>query len=155
MYVDWNGAVSPCVFLPYSPVNIKRVYECGGTMSDVWADPFFGALRGWQTDYRKQNGNLLAPCPIRDHHMDLRHLLADFEPDPTDANAEAALLDPNYARGMAQYDAAYQALADEVWQQHYLRPADPQDGHIVPLPSITQLLQTAPSAAQPGPVHAE
>ncbi len=25
-YIDWNGNVAPCVFMPYSPVNIKEVY---------------------------------------------------------------------------------------------------------------------------------
>jgi MoaA/NifB/PqqE/SkfB family radical SAM enzyme len=34
-YIDWNGAVSPCVFVPYSPVNIKDVYARGGTLNDV------------------------------------------------------------------------------------------------------------------------
>ena len=29
LYVDWNGAVSPCVFMPYSPVNINDVLRRG------------------------------------------------------------------------------------------------------------------------------
>ena len=34
------------------------------------------------------------------------------------------------------YDEAYQSLADEIWESHYLRPADPNDGHIEPLPEV-------------------
>jgi len=122
LYIDWNGSVTPCVFMPYSPVNIKTVYARGGTLNDVWADPFFAGIRNWQETYWQKNGNLLMPCPIRDHHTDLRRLLAEHEPDPTDENARAALLDPNYARGLAEYDRAYQALSEPIWEQHYLRP---------------------------------
>jgi MoaA/NifB/PqqE/SkfB family radical SAM enzyme len=38
MYIDWNGAVSPCAFVPYSPVNVKDVYKRGGTLNDIWAE---------------------------------------------------------------------------------------------------------------------
>jgi MoaA/NifB/PqqE/SkfB family radical SAM enzyme len=138
MYVDWNGAVSPCVFTPYSPVNINDVYAQGKTLNEVWADPFFAGIRGWQQSYRRAKGNWLMPCPIRDHHADLRRLLAEHEPDPTDTNAHAALLDAGYAQGLATYDAAYQALSTPLWDKHYLRPGISCDGNIWPLPEIRE-----------------
>ncbi len=119
MSIDWNGAVSPCVFLPYSPVNIKHVYEQGGTLNDIWADPFFAGIRQWQRDYAARDGNWLAPCPMRDHHAELRRLLARHEPDPTDGNARAALLDPEYARGLDRYDAAYEELSSPLWRRYH------------------------------------
>jgi len=78
------------------------------------------------------------PCPMRDHHADLRRLLAEHEPEPTDANASAALLDTGYARGLAEYDAAYQAVSGPIWEKHYLRPGVSSDGDIQPLPEIQQ-----------------
>jgi MoaA/NifB/PqqE/SkfB family radical SAM enzyme len=138
LFVDWNGAISPCVFMPYSPVNIKDIYAQGKTLNDAWNAPFFAGLRDWQRSYRNESGNWLAPCPIRDHHADLRRLLAAYEPDPTDANARAALLDENYAKGLAEYDASYQALSGTLWQKHYLRPGAPSDGGIPPLPEISE-----------------
>ena len=136
LYVDWNGAVSPCVFMPYSPVNINDVYAQGRTLNDMWADPFFAGLRHWQQSYQQGKGNWLMPCPMRDHHADLRRLLAEHEPEPMDANAGAALLDPEYARGLAEYDAAYQATSGPLWEKHYLRPNVSSDGDIGPLPEI-------------------
>ena len=137
MYVDWNGAVSPCVFLPYAPVNVNKIFAGGGTLNDVWADPFFGALRGWQTDFQTRGRNEIAPCPMRDHHMELRRLLNEYEPDPMDENAKAALLDPDYARGLDKYDTDFQALADPIWEQHYNRTVDPANGRrLKPLPDI-------------------
>lgn len=136
LFVDWNGAISPCVFMPYSPVNIKEIYAQGKTLNDAWDAPFFADLRGWQRSYRHNSGNWLAPCPMRDHHADLRRLLAMHEPDPTDANARAALLDADYAQGLAEYDAAYQTISGAIWEKHYLRPGVSSDSDIRPLPEV-------------------
>jgi len=151
-YIDWNGAVSPCVFLPYAPVNVKEIYARGGNLNDVWADPFFAAVRGWQADFQARQCNEMAPCPMRDHHMELRRLLHDYEPDPMDENARAALLDPGYAGGLQKYDQEFQALADPVWERHYRRPLDPGDGHSLhPLPDIEGDGQTG--LRRQGPSH--
>jgi MoaA/NifB/PqqE/SkfB family radical SAM enzyme len=36
-YIDWNGKVTPCVFIPYSPVNINDAYREGKTLNDILA----------------------------------------------------------------------------------------------------------------------
>lgn len=121
LYIDWDVAVTPCVFVPYSPVNIKDVYAQGKTLSDVWGEPFFEGIRQWQADYAGRKGNWLLPCINRDHHAELERLLARDEPDPIDNNAREALLDPDYARGLAEYGAACAALADSVWSEYCRR----------------------------------
>lgn len=135
-YVDWNGAVSPCVFMPYSPVNIKDVYTRGGTLNDVWQEPFFQALRQWQLDYKHLNRNGLAPCPNRDHHDELEQLLKVHEPDPTDVNAAETLTDPGYTAGLVAYNREYEALTGEIWEKHYLYRSSAQDSSIAPLPDV-------------------
>ena len=120
LYIDWNGAVSPCVFVPFSPINIQDVYANGGTLNDLWIDPFFAGIRSWQQEYLREKGNWLAPRIIRDHHAELRRLIAQHEPDPTDENARKSLLDPDYARGLIKYDDQYQALSRPIWESHYL-----------------------------------
>jgi len=124
LYIDWNGAVTPCVFVPYTPVNINQVYARGGTINDMWADPFFAGIREWQESYNHGNGhpgNLMAPCLIRDHHDVLRRLISVHEPEPTDPSAEEALLDPDYAQAMIDYGKAYQDLSGPIWEDVYLR----------------------------------
>jgi len=134
LYIDWNGAVSPCVFVPYSPVNVREVYASGGTLNDIWKNTFFAGIRHWQETYRKGKGNWLAPCINRDHHRDLRTLIAQHEPEPTDENARKALLDSDYARGMDEYDTAYQALSEPLWQKYYLQSRERGNGHDRPMP---------------------
>lgn len=138
-YVDWNGAVSPCVFMPYSPVNIKDVYARGGNLNDVWNEPFFHALRGWQLDYKKAQRNGLAPCPNRDHHDELEQLLRKYEPEPIDENAAETLTDPGYTSGLKAYNQEFESLTHEIWEKHYIEGADGRDDKIAPLPDLPNL----------------
>ncbi|NPV55347.1 MAG: radical SAM protein [Anaerolineae bacterium] len=135
-YVDWNGAVSPCVFVPYSPVNIREVYARGGTLNDVWQEPFFQDLRRWQLDYKKQNRNGLAPCPNRDHHDELAQLLRKHEPDPIDSNAAETLTDPEYTQGLVEYNREFEAITGDIWKQHYIEGDNGHNGSIAPLPEL-------------------
>jgi MoaA/NifB/PqqE/SkfB family radical SAM enzyme len=136
LYIDWNGSVNPCVFVPYSPVNINQAYAQGKTLNDVWAEPFFGSLRKWQKDYADSNGNWVMPCPNRDHHADLYRMLLEHEPEPADENAAAALLDPDYHRGLNEYDETFQSLTRPVWEEYYMQPAGPDEEGLTPLPQV-------------------
>ena len=120
MYIDCNGHVSPCVFVPYSPVNIKDIYAEGNTLNDVWANPFFADIRGWQKDYMEAKGNWLAPCLNRDHHGILTKLIAKHEPEPIDKSAFDALLDPSYGKGLEHYGERYDELSRPIWQEQYI-----------------------------------
>ncbi len=135
-YVDWNGAISPCVFMPYSPVNIHDVYANGGTLNDVWEQPFFQALRQWQLDYKQQKRNGLAPCPNRDHHEELEQLLRRYEPEPIDANAAETITDPNYTSGLVAYNRQFEAITGGIWQNHYVHRSGKLDGSIADLPDV-------------------
>jgi MoaA/NifB/PqqE/SkfB family radical SAM enzyme len=140
-YVDWNGNVSPCVFVPYAATNIKDVYARGGNLNDVYREPFFAGIRRWQTSYQHQN--LLAPCLIRDHHDVLRRLIKEHEPEPSDENARAALLDPSYAEGLMNYARTYQELADRVWQNTYIEGRAPEFEDILNTqPQVPEVMST-------------
>jgi MoaA/NifB/PqqE/SkfB family radical SAM enzyme len=132
LYVDWNGNVNPCVFVPYSPTNIKDVYARGGTLDDVWREPFFAGIRAWQRDYGYREsgerssdcGNWMMPCLIRDHHDVFLRLVREHRPRPSDPDAQAALDDPAYHAGLHRFDEELHALTDPVWEARYSpRPA--------------------------------
>lgn len=136
-YIDWNGSVSPCVFVPYTPVNINRIYNQGGNLNDVWKEPFFADIRNWQKGYK--NKNLMAPCLIRDHNDVLRQLIRENEPEPSDENARQAMMDPEYAEGLDQYSAQFQDLTNPIWESYYVRPGDTGEARIAPLPDVSTL----------------
>lgn len=140
-YVDWNGAVSPCVFMPYSPVNIKDIYACGKNLNDLWQEQFFKALRGWQHAYKDQQRNGLAPCPNRDHHDELEQLLREYEPEPTDTNASETLTDPEYTKRLKVYNQEFEALTNDIWQKHYVQGKDGKEKTIAPLPDLPEFVR--------------
>jgi MoaA/NifB/PqqE/SkfB family radical SAM enzyme len=135
-YIDWNGAVTPCVFMPYSPVNIRDIYAQGKTLNDVWHEPFFQAVRQWQYNYSQDRRSLISPCPSRDHHDELERLLMEYEPEPTDTNAADALVDPDYTSGLVVYNKRFEAITGGIWEDHYLRRKAAKDELIAPLPDI-------------------
>jgi len=118
-YIEWNGNVTPCVFVPYSPVNVIDIYSNNGNLNDIYTNPFFSDIRNWQKN--GTDGNLLMPCLIRDHNEDLRRLIRKHEANPIDKNAETAIMDGDYAKGMDQYAHNYHELADKVWETQYLK----------------------------------
>ncbi len=151
-YVDWNGTVSPCVFMPYSPVNIKDVFARGGNLNDIWQEKFFTALRGWQHSYKAQNRNGLAPCPNRDHHDELEQLLREYEPEPTDFNAAETLTDPEYTSGLKAYNHEFEALTDEIWLRHYVNGEDVSKNSLTPLPEVPGIDMAEVKTDEPEPV---
>ncbi len=129
LYIDWSGRVMPCVFVPYSPVNIHDVYQRGGTLDDIYEVPYFRAIRQWQWDYGfgkqrpEEHGNWLIPCSLRDHYRDGRALIDHYRPEPEDESAKEALADPVYYKGLLAYDQKLQETFDPIWREKYLRSA--------------------------------
>ncbi len=124
-YVEWNGNITPCVFNPYSPVNINDVYKKGGNLNDVFRDPFFKSIRKWQKEYAldrkpEEMGDLLAPCPVKDHYCVMKSFLDEYRPKPIDPAAQESLEDPDYQKGMDEYGKNVVNVMDPVWQKEYL-----------------------------------
>jgi len=127
IYIDWNGNLTPCVFNPYSPVNIAELYKEGKTLNDALQHPFLKAIRAWQKDYAldrapAEKGNYLTPCPIRDHYADMLKMLKEHTPRPIDVSGEEALRDEKYQCGMTEYDTELSGLLDPIWEKQTLAP---------------------------------
>ena len=126
LYIDWNGKVTPCAFVPYAAANVNELYQNGGTLDDLYELPYFRAIRNWQRDYAAgkaesgKHGNILLPCSIRDHYTVARKLIARYLPEPEDSNAADALEDEAYLKGMVAYDAELKKLFDPIWEREYL-----------------------------------
>jgi MoaA/NifB/PqqE/SkfB family radical SAM enzyme len=125
LYIEWNGNVTPCVFNPYSPVNINDVYQNGGNLNDVLNEPFFKDIRQWQKDYGFEKkpaevGNWIAPCAIKDHYAMMRDLINKHSPKPIDDAAQKALDDPDYQKGLEEYGQKVIEATKPIWENEYL-----------------------------------
>lgn len=125
-YIDWNGKIMPCVFVPYAAGNIHDIYKQGGTLDDLYELPYFQAIRQWQWNYGlgkarpEEHGNWLLPCSIRDHYSMGRKLIETYHPEPEDPDAAEALQDNQYRSAMVRYDQELQELFEPIWNKEYL-----------------------------------
>ncbi|RKZ02325.1 MAG: radical SAM protein [Candidatus Hydrothermota bacterium] len=124
LYIDWNGYVMPCVFIPYYVSNINEIYANGGNLNDAIVTPFFEKIRRWQHEYgykfHSTPGNWLMPCMIRDHHAEFRKIADEVGVKPEDENADAAFKDPNYYKGLVEYDNRLKELTEPIWKEVFL-----------------------------------
>ena len=126
-YIDWDGNVMPCVFIPYSVHNIIDVYKNGGNLDTVINSDLFKSIRKWQANYgyeqpRDKTGNFLRPCPIRDHYSELYNILKSTNAHPINEEARLAIEDSTYRTGLTQYGDEIGRLTDDEWNQKYLSP---------------------------------
>lgn len=125
LYINWNGDVTPCVFIPYAIGNIREVYREGGDLNTILNSPLPTLIRHWQNRYGyarkgKDTGNWLAPCIIRDHFDELLPMLERCRAKPIDPEAAAAIADPQYREGLIRYGRRYRELSGRIWESRYL-----------------------------------
>ncbi|MDD8030392.1 MAG: radical SAM protein [Acidobacteriota bacterium] len=129
LVVNWDGSITPCAFIPYSPININDIYNQGQNLNQIWEHPFLADLRKWQKEYgysknHSKEGpvkNWIMPCPMRDHFRDMYELLQKHHPKPLDQNAAEALSDPDYYKGLVEYNQRVADLMDPIWEEKYIR----------------------------------
>ena len=128
-YVNWDGTVTPCAFVPYSTQNIYDVYRNGGNLNTILNSPFFQKIRQWQNEYgykqsAENTGNWLCPCVIRDHFDVISRAVQVCKAQPIDEEAAAAKADHDYHDGMVAYGGNYGQLSGKVWADRY-QPREP------------------------------
>ncbi len=126
-YIDWNGNCLPCAFYPYAVDNIKKAYQEGGDLNTVLMNPFFQAVRKWQRDYgymkpAHEVGNQIAPCISKDHHREARKIVNTTGAKPADQEAEKALKDPSYYKGLVACGDEVARLTNPIWEKEYIGP---------------------------------
>ncbi len=117
-YVDWQGNVYPCVFFPYAAANMGEIYQSGGTINDLINLPLHCRIRNWQFKYWK-DGDLLRPCPIRDHYKMAKQFVIETKARPGDEGAEEILWDVGYEKKMVEYDEELKKRTHPIWQEVY------------------------------------
>jgi len=125
LYINWDGDITPCAFVPYSTQNINDIYRRGGNLNDALACPLLTRIRQWQDDYAyaqpaERTGNWLCPCAIRDHFSEFLDAAQTCNARAIDDEAAAALADPEYHCGMIDYGRYYNRLSGEIWNGRYI-----------------------------------
>ena len=123
-YIDWNGNIMPCVFVPYWEDNIIDLYDSGKKFADALKSNLFQRGRQWQHDYNpvvnEVPKNLLMPCSIKDHYANFRKNIVTENTKGEDEVSEAVLHDKNYYKNLVEYDKRLHELTDPIWENEYL-----------------------------------
>ncbi|MBN2455061.1 MAG: radical SAM protein [Sedimentisphaerales bacterium] len=123
-YIDWNGNITPCAFIPYYVDNVYKLYENGETVADSLFSEFMKNGRKWQREYGLDNwkrpNNWLMPCSIRDHYEIFRNSVLPTEAKPEDVKAREALESDEYFKVLKSYDRELQNLTEKIWESEYL-----------------------------------
>ncbi len=125
-YIEWNGNVTPCVFVPYTTHNVYDIYKNGGNLNDALNSKFFCEIRKWQDEYgydkpAEEHQNWIMPCFIRDHHTKFREVIQSCGAKGIDESSNQALEDESFYKGLIKYDKDFSALTEDIWQKHYLQ----------------------------------
>lgn len=123
IYVDWDGNVLPCVFVPYSAGNIHEMHARGQTLNDAWSSPLMSSMREWQSRHaateanRRPGPGLLCACPVRDHYGRFKRIVTSTGAVPLDSTAASCLADAGFERKMEGYGREFKALVNRAFKE--------------------------------------
>jgi len=124
LYIDWNGNIMPCVFVPFYKDNILDLHKQNKGLSDALFSDFFVNGRKWQDDYglnnKKKPHNWLMPCSIRDHWSNFKTNILTANCKPEDIHAEEAITSKEYSENLEEFDENLKNLTDPIWKKQYL-----------------------------------
>ncbi len=124
IYIDWNGNIMPCVFVPYYVDNVYDLYKNGRSLGDAVMSKFMQNGHKWQDEYglhdKKNPGNWLMPCSIRDHYENFRKNIMSEGVKGENKEAEEILRDKTYYNNMKKYDEELKTLTDTIWKNEFL-----------------------------------
>jgi MoaA/NifB/PqqE/SkfB family radical SAM enzyme len=123
-YIDFDGKVTPCVFVPYYTDKIQDIYAKGGTLADAIQSRFFKNGRSWQKsrgfDQKEHQGEyLMMPCSIRDNYANFRKNILTPEARGIDQEAEKSLKDEEYKNIMIDYGQELDKLTKKIYDRKY------------------------------------
>jgi MoaA/NifB/PqqE/SkfB family radical SAM enzyme len=119
IYIDWNGNITPCVFVPYYVDNVYDLYKEGKNLAHATLSEFMKNGRKWQFDHEKSRKNHLMPCSIRDHYKNFRENIITDNAKPEDQQAAEALKDAIYLQAMINYDEELTKLTENIKEHEY------------------------------------
>lgn len=123
-YIEWNGNITPCAFIPYYVDNIYDLYDNGKVLADALFSDFMKNGRQWQKQYgldnRHKPNNWLMPCSIRDHYEIFRKSVLPDYAKPEDEDARKALESEEYFEILKNYDEELEKLTGKIWETEYL-----------------------------------
>lgn len=123
-YVNWDGNIMPCVFVPFFKDNVKDLFEEGKTLADAMQSKLFQNGRKWQKEVGfgepSRRKNTLMPCSFKDHFLNFRDNILTPDTHGENPDAEAMKFDQEFADILRKYDEELEKLTQRIFEEEYL-----------------------------------
>ena len=132
-YIDWNGNIMPCVFVPYYVDNVYDLYNKGKSLVGALFSDLMKNGRKWQKemghgyDHPDNPHNWLMPCSIRDHYENFYHNILTEDAQGESKEAEESRNDNEYYRRLVEYDEQLEELTKDIWENEYMQSEDQEE----------------------------
>ena len=123
-YIDWDGKIMPCVFVPFYEETVHEVYGSGRTLGDALQSPLFRNGRQWQKEYgfgNREKQNILMPCSIRDHFGNFKAYIHCPGTKPQNKEAEEMINDPEIEKTLVRFEKELEQLTEQIWKEEFLQ----------------------------------
>ncbi len=118
-YIDWNGNITPCAFVPYYVDNVYNLYKEGKNLAHATLSVLMKNGRKWQKKHEETRKNHLMPCSIRDHYKNFRENILTDNAKPGDIQAVEAIKDTFYFQSMVNYDEELTRLTENIKEPEF------------------------------------
>ena len=122
-YIDWDGKILPCVFVPFYEETVNEVYSSGRTLGDALQGPLFRNGRAWQKKYgycRTEKQNIFLPCSIRDHFGNFKKNILCPGVKPENEEAKQMIEDPEIEKALIRFEEELQDLTEKIWKEEIM-----------------------------------
>jgi MoaA/NifB/PqqE/SkfB family radical SAM enzyme len=126
-YIDWDGKIMPCVFVPFYEETVFDIYDSGRSLGDALQAPLFKNGREWQKEYGYCNckkENILMPCSIRDHFENFKNNILSPGAKPENLEARQMLEDPAIEALLVRFEKDLHRLTERIWIEEYCQVED-------------------------------
>jgi MoaA/NifB/PqqE/SkfB family radical SAM enzyme len=123
-YINWDGKIMPCVFVPFYEDTVYDVYSSGRTIGDALQAPIFKNGRAWQKEYgycNRDKENILLPCSIRDHIENFKSNILSESAKPENEEAIQMLADPEIEKALIRMENELRSLTEAIWEEEFLQ----------------------------------
>jgi len=123
-YINWDGKIMPCVFVPFYEETVYDIYDSGRTLGDALQAPLFKNGREWQKAYGYCNHNkenILLPCSIRDHFENFKCNILSTGAKSENKQAEEMLKDPAIGETLIRLEKNLDKLSRKIWEEEFLQ----------------------------------
>ena len=123
-YINWDGKIMPCVFVPFYEETVYDIYNNGRTLGDALQAPLFRNGREWQKSYGYCNPhkeNILMPCSIRDHFENFKCNILSPEAKCENVQAQYMMEDSAIEETLVRLEKDLDHLSRKIWEEEFLR----------------------------------